>query len=270
MPWVGEPNHVHRCNRYASNNVATIQAQLDNMQAVGIDGVILTWRGISVAKGWDQQVATLMVPELARRKMLFAYLLDPGILKWRPNQSVSIEQEIINNFNSVTVQAVLRSGVYLPEQYVLDFLTGYSVNYSAVKAAIPGFTPLMRHQGYEWPSLGSIAGVQSNHKNPAMKIPGVAYGFNDAGCPLPYGATPATYSGRDYSQSVWSTAPGTQPARVNDPQGGNYYLDCVQSIGDSVSAKAAPYAAIVTWNDHDEGTGVESYVAGLTGIRIGN
>lgn len=269
MPWVNEPNHIHRCSKYTSNDPKAIKAQLDNMQAVNIRGVILTWRGIDANVGWDQNVASLIAAACGNRGMLFAYLLDPNLLKYRKDQTLTPTQEVIRQLKSPGVQAVLHSKSYVPEGYVLDFLTGYSVDWAAVEAAVPGIHHLMRHQGYEWPSLAGVAGVNSNHKNPLMKIPGIAYGFNDAGCPLPYGVkNPNLLTGRDYSQCVWSTAPNTQPARVNDPGAGHYFLDVVAGIGASTPARTAPYAAFVTWNDYDEGTATEAYISAMTGIRI--
>lgn len=276
MPWVGEPGHIHRESSYSSNDPSVISAQLDNMQAVGIGAVILTWRGIDANGGWDQAVANLFMPALAARNMRFAYCCDPNLLKYRRNQALTPTQEIIRQLSSPGVQAVLNSPSYMPEHYVLDFLTGFNVDWASVEASLPNVKHLMRHQGYEWPSLESITDVQTNHMNPAMRIPGVAYRFNDAGCPLPYGVTnPTLMTGRDYTQSVWQNVDPklnpalAQPCRINLARSGGYYLDCVASIAASPSALSSPYAAIVTWNDYDEGTDIESNVVGLTGIRIG-
>lgn len=283
MPWVGEPNHVHRNNSYSSVDPFVISNQLDNIQAAGGDGVILTWRGISVASGWDQRVATEMAFQCATRKMLFAYMCDPNMMKGRPNQAVTPEQELINTFNSPSVKEIMASGAYLPEKYVFDFLTGFPVNWATVQSAV-GVVGLKWHVDFSWAGFDPISLLAADHLKPTMKVPSVAYGFNDSGCPLPYGCTPATFNGqRDWSQSVWQTNdpskpdpsnPGhnfpSQPARVNDSQGGKYYMDCVASIGSSASAKAAPYAMFVTWNDYDERTNVEDVIVGLTGRRIGS
>jgi hypothetical protein len=287
MPWVGEPNHVHRNSSYKSTDPFAVEQQLDNIQAVGGDGVVLTWRGISIAGGWDQQVAVELAYQCTTRKMLFAYMLDPNMLKYRPNQAITSEQEIINAFNSPTVQEVMNSGAYLPEKYAFDFNlasanNGVAINWAAILQAT-GLVGLRWHVDYSWACFDPISIIAADHQKATMKFPSVAYGFNDSGCPLPYGCTPATFNGqRDWTQSVWQANdpskpdpnnPGhnfpSQPARVNDPQGGKYYMDCVASIGASATAKASPYAMFVTWNDYDEGTAVESFVVGLTGIRIG-
>jgi hypothetical protein len=283
MPWVGEPGHIHRENAYSSNNIATVRAQLDNMQAVGIEVVLLTWRGIDANGGWDQSVATLFAQELATRGMKFAYVLDPNLLMYRKDKTISVTQELIRQLSSTSVQAILNSSAYVPERYVLDFLTGFhgnadpnqNVDWVHVCGAI-NVKDLIRNEGYAWPSLQAITDVANVHKNPAMRIPGVAYRFNDAGCPVPYGIKDATkITGRDYTQSVWQsidyrTDPTkSQPARINQAKAGHYYLDCVASIAASPVALSSPYVAIVTWNDYDEGTAIEDFVVGLTGIRIG-
>jgi hypothetical protein len=283
MPWVLETGHIHRENAYSSNNLATVRAQLDNMQAVGIEVVFLTWRGIDANSGWDQAVASLLVPELAKRGMFFAYVLDPNLLMYRKDQALSATGEIIRQLSSSSVQVILNSSAYVPEKYVLDFLTGFhdptkpnqNVDWTAIEKVIP-VKHLLRNEGYAWPSLQAITDLANVHKNPAMRIPGVAYRFNDAGCPVPYGIKDATkMTGRDYTQSVWQSVDyrtdptKSQPGRVNQARAGNYYLDCVASIAASPVALSSPYVAIVTWNDYDEGTAIEDFVVGLTGIRIG-
>lgn len=283
MPWVGEPGHMHRENAYSSNSTAVIRAQLDNMQAVGIDVVLLTWRGVDANGGWDQTVAFTLAQELATRGMLFAYVLDPNLLMYRKDQALSATGELIRQLSNSSVQAVLNNKAYVPEKYVLDFLTGFhdpnkpnnNVDWAAVERVIP-VKHLLRNEGYAWPSLQAITDVANVHKNPAMRIPGVAYRFNDAGCPVPYGVKdPTKMTGRDYTQSVWQSVDyrtdptKSKPARVNQAKAGHYYLDCVASIQASPSALSSPYCAIVTWNDYDEGTAIEDFVVGLTGIRIG-
>jgi hypothetical protein len=283
MPWVGEPGHIHRCTSYSSLDPGVISRQADNMQAVGVDGIILTWRGIDANKGWDQHVATAWIPELTKRGMLFSYMPDPNLLKYRHYPALSDTEEMIRQLKSPGVLAILKSPVYLPEGYIFDFLTGFSVDWLKVEATINPLLGgrkiqhLMRHKGYEWPSLEGVGSANSNHKSSLMKVPGIAYGFNDAGCPLPYGVKdPTLVTGRDYSQSAWQSVDPianptkAQPARVNDPQAGKYFLDVIQGIGASTTARTSSYAGIVTWNDYDEGTAIESFVVGLTGIRIGN
>jgi len=191
---------------------------------------------------------------------------DPNLLKYRKDQTITPTNEIIRQFKDPSVQAVLNSSTYIPEGYVFDFLTGFSVDWNAVKQVFPNVNALMRHVGYEWPCLESAASANSNHKNPGMKVPGIAFGFNDGGMPLPKGVNnQSSVTGRDYNTSVW----GIGAARVNHPQAGKYFLDVIDGIAASNSARLAKYAAIVTWNDYDEGTDVESFVAGFTGIRIG-
>ncbi len=275
MPWVGEPTHVHRCSSYNSNNPFAVARQITNLKAAGFDGVILTWRGVQVAGGFDQVTALQLAYQCSNAGMLFAYMLDPGILKWRTDPSTTpYETTLINNFNDPGVQQVLNCGAYLPEGYVFDFLTGYSINWATVQAGVTGAQKIVgikRNADYTWACLIDIPSLAAQHASTAIKVPSVAYGLNDAGCPLPYGATLATYNGtRDYSQSVWSTAPNSQLARVNDTQGGKYFMDCVQSIIASPTAKAAKYVSLVTWNDYDERTAVEDMIVGMTGVRIGN
>jgi hypothetical protein len=100
--------------------------------------------------------------------------------------------------------------------------------------------------------------------------------FMDAGMPTPPGidSNPSAWTGtRDYSSSVWgpsyncgvNPASGAMPARVLDSQGGKLFFDYFATV-----PGAAPYLAVVTWNDYDEGTQIEDFFAMLSGIRIGS
>jgi hypothetical protein len=246
MGWFGEPGHAHRMTRYASNDPYVVERQLSAMKAVGIDGVILTWQGLTNA--FLHQSAVEMCYQAAHCGMLFGLLLDPWICKSAANK----EQAILDSLNSPSTQRMLSSSAYLPERYVLDFDTG--ADFTKIAAARPDLVFLKRHVGYSWPEItNTLATLKNDNANPAMKIPGICMGFNDGGFVKADGT-------RDYGKSVWDSS---VPTRVIDAQAGNTYFDQL-----AVTPVSAPYIAIVTWNDHDEQTGIEQFASTISGVRI--
>jgi hypothetical protein len=264
MGWFGD-GKVHRVNRYTSNNPGVIAKQLNAMEAIGIDGIVLTWQGPTV-NPFLHNTAIKLWEGCMERQMLFALLLDPWIAKNQPNPT----QAVITALQSADCQMILASPAYLLEDYILEFDLANSagVNIQTVQAAIPDIPLLSWHTGFSWPNIGanpsnptdSLATLKADNAKPTMKVAGVNIGFNDAGSPLPVGATPSNFLGvRNYGTSVWGG-----PPRVIDHQAGNWFYDQLAVIPSSV-----PYISLVTWNDHDEGTGIEQVIAALTGVRIG-
>lgn len=245
MGWFGD-SHYHPMTRYRSNDPYTIHKQLDVMQAVGIDGVILTWQGVTV-NPLLHQTACEMSFQCAERGMKFILLLDP----WISKGSTNLEQPIIDSLNDSSTQHILNSPSYVPEKYVLDFGTG--ANFSTISKTLPNLQFLMRHTGYSWPEItNTLQTLTADNANPAMKIPGLCLKFFDGGLPNAQGVI-------DYNTQTW----GSGVARSIEDQAGNFFHDQV-----AVTPKAAPYAAIVTWNDFNERTGVEAFCSMITGIRI--
>jgi len=269
MGWFGEgsPVKVHRVSRYLSNDPVVIKKQLDLMQSIGIDGIVVTWQGPTVNPFLHD--ATMRLWESAmEHQMLFGLCLDPWIAEGQPNPA----QAVITALQSSDCQRMLNSPAYLPEQYIIEFDLANSakVNVVTVQLAVP-YPLLSWHTGFSWPNAStnpadptdSIATLKANNALPSMKIAGVNVMFNDGGSPLPVGAVASTFLGqRNYAQSVWG--PSTGATRVLDHQAGNYFLDQL-----AVTPATINYIALVTWNDHDEGTGIEHVVAALSGVRLG-
>ena len=250
MGWFGEPGHTHRVH-YTSNDSYVIERQLSCMQAVGIDGVIVTWQGATV-NPYLHATAVEMCFQCHSRGMLFALLLDPWIVKGRKDQSVTPEQEIVNRLNDASTQQMLASSAYLPEKYILDFSTGADM--AKVGASLPSLKFLSKHTGFSWPEItNTLSVLAKDNANPTMKIPGVCVGFNDGGFVKSDGT-------RDYAHSVWDV---TLPTRVIDSEAGKTFYDQAALI-----PPGSPYAAIVTWNDHDEQTAIEQFASVASGIKI--
>ncbi|MGH3428565.1 MAG: hypothetical protein ACRDQZ_13520 [Mycobacteriales bacterium] len=269
MAWFGDgnPMKIHRQTGYKSNDPAVISKQLMLMRSIGVQGVIVTWMGTAV-NPFLHDATKKILAECEKHGMWFSLLLDPWIAKGKPNPT----QAAIAELNSADCKRMMASPRYI-RKFVLEFdlASSAGVDVAKLAAGAPQVELLSKHVGYSWPEgQNSIAVMKRDNANPLMKIPGICPRFNDAGMPLPPHATVANFTGaRDYGQSVWSDGTkkpdGTwvQPARVIDGNAGNFWMDQVENM-----PLLASFAALVTWNDYDEGTTFEESAAILNGIRL--
>lgn len=277
MPWFGDGN-IHRVNSYLSNDPAVIDRQITVLQGTKINneiirGVIMTWQGPFAA--FQHSTVTGWRTQCEARRMLFALLMDPWIAKI--NSTGDLTTTTIQALNDSTSQAMLNSPAYLPEHYVLDFNTG--ANLATLAATFPNLTFLQQGVGFSWPSINmsipnsvsrnaaSVSNLNSQNANAGMKIPGfLGLRFDDSGLPTPSGVSLSAWTGaRDYNSSVWGGG-----NRVLDDQAGKLFLDQWGVTQNPSTPSSVPYAAVVTWNDYDEGTAIEPYAAAAMGIRIGS
>lgn len=277
MPWFGDGN-IHRVNSYVSNDPAVIDRQITVLQGTKIQneiirGVIMTWQGPFAS--FQHSTVTQWCTQCEARRMLFVLLMDPWIAKI--NSTGDPTTTTINALNDPSSQAMFNNPAYIPEKYVLDFNTG--ANLATLASHFPSLHFLQQGVGFSWPSINmsipnpvsrnasSVSNLNSQNQNAGMKIPGfLGLRFDDSGYPTPAGVSLANWTGtRDYNSSVWGGG-----NRVLEDQGGKLPLDQWGVTQNPSIPSSVPYAAIVTWNDHDEGTAIEGYAAAALGIRIGS
>lgn len=257
-----------RITRYKATSSWVIKSKLDAMQAVGVDGVILTWQGASLKNGDPNVIAVEMAFQCSLRNMPFVLLIDPNLAVARPDKTVAPEQEVINQLNNQDIKDVLSAPNYLRDasgkQYVLEFWIGNkfldaagksTFDFTKITSALPNLSILHGGVDYSWPSTSKMQDqLTKDNANPAMKIPAVCGWFFDGGFPNADGT-------RDYNHEIWTA---TAPARLISAEGGNAFLDSAALV-----PKNAAYAGLVTWDDHDEQSAFEQFASAVTGIRIG-
>lgn len=263
MGWFGSPNHVYPMTAYSSSNALTIAKQLSIMKACGVGGVVLTWQGVTVSP-FLHSVAVEMAQQCAERGMLFALCLDPWICKTAVAGKTK-ELVIAASLNDPSVQAILNSPSYVPENYILDFGTG--ANLATLGAMFPKLSFLPQNTGFAWPPIqNAVASTAKMNGLPTMKVPCFFSRFFDGGVPSPNSAFVSVARGdaaaMDCNTSQWSPA-GGDDCRMIESQAGTVGLNSAASI--PVTSK---YAAYVTWNDYSERTEIESTLSLLTGIEL--
>lgn len=264
MPWFGFGSHVDV--GYASNDPAQVQRQVNDMVSRGLDGVVVDWYGAAAHFApYDQATQLIRQQAELHPGFTFAIMEDGGALKaCAGTVGCDVTQTLITDLNYVNAMYE-GSPAYLRfnGQPVIYFFgdSAYTIDWTRVRANVAGnpvfvfrnnggFTHAQSGGGFSWlatqsiftPSttdpaslgyLSSYYGTALTH--PALYSTGSAYkGFNDSIAAWNANRYISQQCGQTWLQSM--------------ADAGNYYSIADQMFG----------VQIVTWNDYEEGTEIET------------
>jgi hypothetical protein len=254
MLWFGGSNHMNV--GYSSTDSKQITRQIQDMISRGIDGVIIDWYG----GGSTSDRASLLVMKEAEAHpgFTFAIMVDAGAIR---NNSCTgcTPQQALNQHLRYIEQTYFGSPAYMrvdgrPVVTNFDVDTSFKVDWQIANAAIAsnpvfvfqnsgGFSHAMSDGGYSWvqPSTTDFGAkyltsfYQTGKSYAQMQTVGATYkGFNDK--------LAAWGSNRVMQQQCGQTWLQTF-SRINSLYNAGSQLDSLQ---------------LVTWNDYEEGTEIES------------
>jgi hypothetical protein len=255
MPWFGDPRHMSV--GYNSQDPAQIRGQITDMISRGIEGIIIDWYG-SRDKFTNTTTLRVMAEVEQHPGFTFAIMVDKGAIKLSSCAGCNPQQALMEQLQYIE-HTFFPSPAYLringkPVVTNFDVELHYPVDWASAVAAMSthpvllfedasGFTHSVTGGSYSWvrPStsdrgLGYMskfytAGLQ----HPSLETIGAGYkGFND---------TLASWSlNRIMPQNCGQTWLQTF-AKANRFYNPTNQLDALQ---------------LVTWNDYEEGTEIES------------
>jgi hypothetical protein len=252
--WFGGSNHMNV--GYNSTDPAQVKRQIADMISRGIDGVIIDWYGPNNAI--DQATRLVMAEAENHPGFTFAIMVDQGAIKWNSCSGCSPQQALINQLQYVE-QTYFPSPAYMTRQgqpiitnFNIDL--SYPVDWNAVNAALSthplfvfqnnsGFSHTLSDGSYSWvmPTTSDYgAGYLSSFYNTGTSFAseqsvGAAYkGFND-------------------TLASWGSN------RIMGQQCGQTWLQTFSDFNTGYSSgQQLPALQLVTWNDYEEGTEIES------------
>lgn len=271
MPWFCtqaklEPDNVVRCNGhvltgYDSNDPQQVRRQIEDMIVRGIDGLIVDWYGPSAK---IEEATTRLVRAEAEKHpgFEFAIMEDAGAFRSAPDKV----QTLIADLNYAADNYYV-SPAYMRRhgRPVLFFFVEASLlrpdEWDAVRLAIRG-NPLFIFQdsvGFTRPqSDGGFAWIGLD-PHPACRYLDDFYEFTtaSAGGKEIFGSS---YQGFDDTLATWPIDEnGNKIVRKLDRRCGRTWLCTFESANDAFDSRhQLPNLQIVTWNDYDEGTEIES------------
>lgn len=257
MVWFGGTNHINV--GYSSNDAAQVHNQITDMISRGINGVIIDWYGPN--NNEDEATKLVMAEAEIHPGFTFAIMIDQGAIEWDSCSGCSPQQALVSQLQYLE-QTYFPSPAYLTQQgrpVVTNFNIdlSYSIDWAAASAALStqpeflfqnnsGFTHVLSDGSYSWVM-------------PTTTDYGMSYltSFYDTGLPLTNEQTVgATYKGFNDSLASWGSG------RIMGQQCGQTWLQTFSEVnGLYNSGKQLPALQLVTWNDYEEGTEIESGIS---------
>lgn len=258
LGWFGGSNHMNV--GYRSDDPAQVRRQVDDMVSRGIQGAIIDWFGASA--DIVQAASTLMKKEAeAHAGFQFAIMEDAGALF---NSAVAngcdVTDQLISDLGTINSQFVTSPAYLRIDGKPVIFMfgvSGYYIDWQRVLASLPSNTLLLFRGGeglqqsyaggaFQWVDINSSdafdpqTSAQDAFYNAAVHSSGrVAVG--------------SVYKGFYDPLAAWGTD------RQIHQRCGQTWLDTFSEIGKFYSANnQLPALQIVTWNDYEEGSAIES------------
>lgn len=254
--WFGGSNHMNV--GYSSTDPTQIHKQIMDMISRGIDGVVIDWYGPGTSI--DQATQLVMTEVEKHPGFTFAIMVDQGAIKWDSCKGCTPTQALIADLQYVE-QTYFPSKSYMTLQgqpVVTNFGIddSYTIDWNTVNSALAtkplylfqnngGFTHVLTDGSYSWVM-------------PTTTDYGMSYltSFYDTGLPLPEQTIGATYKGFNDTLASWGSN------RIMGQQCGHTWLKTFTKInGLYNTSKQLPFMQLVTWNDYEEGTEIESGIS---------
>jgi hypothetical protein len=260
--WFGGTNHMNV--NYSSTDPAQIKNQVADMISRGINGVIIDWYGPNNAE--DQATQLVMAEAQTHPGFTFAIAVDKGAIEWDSCSGCTAQQALIQQLQYVE-QTYFSSPAYMkvngqPVVTNFDVDSSYAIDWSSVSAALSthpaflfqnsgGFSHLLSDGSYSWVM-------------PSTSDYGMAYltNFYKTGELYPQTMTIGTaYKGFNDTLASWGSN------RIMAQQCGQTWLQTFAKINQFYnSANQLPALQLVTWNDYEEGSEIESGIDNCVGI----
>lgn len=264
VPWFGFGDHMNV--GYVSSDTAQVTKQVNDMVARGFDGAIIDWygRGQSSAHflSYDHASQAFMAQAELHPGFSFAIMHDAGALKTcAATAGCDVTATLIADLNYVNV-TYADSPAYLhsAERPVIYFFghEAYAIDWTRVVAGVAGNPMFIFRNGSGFSKTGSsgafswVDPLNVSATNP-MSL-NYLDGFYKTALSVPTKySTGSAYIGFNDTLAAWGTG------RIINRQCGQTWLSSIAEAGKYYSAaKQMLGIQLVTWNDYEEGTEIES------------
>jgi hypothetical protein len=263
LMWFGDPRHMNV--GYNSDDATQVKRQIDDMVSRGIDGVIVDWYGPN--NSIDDATRMVMHEAEKHAGFSFAIMIDAGAIGWNPCDGCS-PQQVLVNLLQYAEKTYFPSSAYLNiggQPIVTNFNVDnqYAVDWQGANAQLKapprfifqdntGFTHSMSDGSYSW-----VMPWASDY--------GLGYLQNFYYTGLAFAnleTVGAVYKGFNDQLASWGSN------RRIDQQCGQTWLKTFSTINSIYNqGTQLPYLQLVTWNDYEEGTEIESGIDSCFGLE---
>jgi hypothetical protein len=262
MLWFGKSDHMNI--GYSSTDPAQVHRQITDMISRGIDGVVMVWYG--PGNFIDRAAYAVMKEAETHPGFTFALMIDHGAILWNSCSGCNPQQALTAQLQYIE-QTYFPSPAYLriggrPFVTNFDIDRFYTIDWNALSAALssnPKFV-FQNNSGFTHPDTsGSYSWVKAQTTDYGMSY---LSSFYSTGLSHPALDTlGASYKGFNDLLASWSLQ------RIMGQQCGQTWLQTFSKInGYYNSGNQLPYMQLVTWNDYEEGTEVETGIDNCVGL----
>ncbi len=271
LPWWGpDPRGLN--SGYRSDDPQQALRTFTDMQSRGVDGVMIDWygKGNFTDNAWKASMPALAkVPSLS-----FAIMIDAGTFKFNAPPGKDLTETILYHLDYLTHE-YFSSNQYLRvdgHPVVSEFgMEGVgNADWERIQKAHPEIYWIHIHAaGLNRPeSRGAFVWVEAATKaiygdRPA-DTKGLERFYNVAAVQKDKIAVGGVWKGFDDSKAPWAAAsPHYLPQEC-----GRTWLNTFKVLNDHYSAhNPLPFVQLVTWNDYEEGTALESGIASCVTLK---
>jgi hypothetical protein len=271
LPWWGPTPRgvdVH----YRSDDPRQAARTFSDMASRGVDGVIVDWYGAGhfVDTAWKASM-----PQLAAfPNMSFALMMDSGTFKFNACEGCDLNRTILHHLDYMS-REYFSSRQYLrhegrPVVFEFGMEAVGRADWARIQAAHPEVLWIHIHaHGLNAPaSAGAFVWVEAQSKarfkGTTADLTGLNVFYNTATAQPSKIAVGGVWKGFDDSIAPWAAAsPNVLPQAC-----GKTWLDGFRILNEHYSAHhQLPYLQLVTWNDYEEGSALETGIASCTKIE---
>jgi hypothetical protein len=260
--WFGTPEHISV--GYSSNDPAQAHAQVEDMISRGIQGVIMDWYGPN--NSIDQAAQLMMKEAETHAGFTFAIMIDAGALKGTRCDGCSGQDAIIQDLQYLELvyfpsPAYLRvNGEPVVTNFNVDLFA--QVDWKAISATLSsnpvflfqdsaGFSHSVSYGAYSW-VMPSTTDLGMNY---------LANFYRTGKSYVSETSVGASYKGFNDTLASWGSK------RIMSQQCGTTWLQTFMEANSFFgSGDQLSMLQVVTWNDYEEGTEIESGIDNCVNI----
>jgi hypothetical protein len=254
QPWWGDPRHMNV--GYISWNPAQVESQLEDMESRGINGVVIDWYG--PADVTEPTTLAWLAATATHPNFKIIIMIDKGAVTLSPCKGCTPQQSMIYLTNYV-LQHYATSPAYatlngnaIITQFDLDL--HFALDWPAIQAATSSkITWIFENSGGFSHPISGGSWSWMNASSPDYGMNYLTNFYNNALVHSQEQAWGAAYKGFNDTLASWSLH------RVVGQQCGQTWLSTFDKINSYYdSGKQLPILQLVTWNDYEEATELES------------
>ena len=269
MAWWGNASHINI--GYSSTDALQVRNQISDMLSRGINGMIIDWYGPGNTQINQSSLAVMRDSETRGGTFEFAIMEDQSQLRTCAyTTGCDVSQALINDLNYI-LRTFAVSPAYMrvdgrPVIFTFDVENLPNIDWTRVFASVTGNPKIIFHNnaGFRLSySSGSYAWIPINKQNQSDWGQGYLDNFYGTGLSYPqmqgYGGV---WKGFDDRAAAW-----TQNRIVNQNCGQVWLSTFAELNRYYSSSNELQGVQLVTWNDYEEGTAIETGIDNCVSVR---